>query len=129
LVFLCFGYFFDRFHGDLALDEWQEGVGHYHHRANLNSIYNLCTQQITIEPVLYGDTLIHSVQESESHPRAIVATLSKLGRKSRTGLDPYCGCSFPRAGHHKSARACWTPKSTNCLPHTELGPLVQSRLP
>jgi hypothetical protein len=24
---VCFGYFFDSFHGDLALDEWQEGVG------------------------------------------------------------------------------------------------------
>jgi hypothetical protein len=37
LVFFCFGYFFDRFHGDLALDEWQEGVigaiRHYHYRA------------------------------------------------------------------------------------------------
>jgi len=28
LVSLCFGNFFDRFHGDLALDEWQEGISY-----------------------------------------------------------------------------------------------------
>ena len=63
-----------------------------------------------MELVLNGDTLVQSIQESESHPCAIVATLSKLGRKSRTGFDPYCGCSFPQA-LSGSQRACGTPKS------------------
>ena len=71
----------------------------------------------------HGDTLIHSVHESESRFCAIVATLPKLGRKSRTGFDPYCGCSFPRAGHHKLAgRACGSPSH-------RIPPIVQSRLP